>query len=144
MRLIILNNGENEEIEKLPLSITYLETKGDQKEYTSNYVGFTDDINPNLIFMNDFVIQFYSNNDNLNFFDFYGLNETENYLRFINTEEEVFNVKIIDNDNRKELLYKVINSEMVKQTISFYKDSFSKLWFYVLVVIQQLLLFKNI
>lgn len=121
-----------QDINIFPLSITYLQTKGEQIEYTSNYVGFTSDINPNIIFMNDIVIQFYDSEQSIKFLDFYGLNEPENFNEFINFKEtESIKIKVIEDKNRKDLLYRLIYSEKAKQTRQFYENSFIKLWFYV-------------
>jgi hypothetical protein len=133
LRKIILNhkNVSVEELKEFPLLITYLETTGDQKEYTSNYVGVTNDQNPNLIFMNDFVVQFYSEPKHIQFFDFYGLNSEDSFEDYINYNEEIFKVRVIGNQNRKTLLTDIITAEKVRQTISFYQDAFRKLWYFV-------------
>jgi nitrogen regulatory protein PII-like uncharacterized protein len=130
LRQIILTyeTVENEEIYKFPLSIIYLQTLGGLKEYTTNFVGFTNDKNPYLILMNDFIIQFFESNEQIRFFDFHGLN-TDNYKEFVNQNEEEFKVKIIQNEARKQLLNDIIKGEKVKQTLKFYTDSFNKLWF---------------
>lgn len=130
LRQIILNHKtvDTNEIKNYPLAITYLQTIGDEAEYTSNYVGYTSDRNPNLIIMNDFVIQFYESPDTVSFFDFYGLTTEENYTQFININEEHFVVNIFPNDRRKQFLLDFIKSERVKQTIQYYGDCFGELW----------------
>jgi len=130
LREIILTyeTVDNEELNKFPLSITYLQTLGGLKEYTTNFVGFTNDKNPYLIFMNDFIIQFFDSDEEIRFLDFHGLN-SENYQQFINQNEGGFKVKIVQNTERKQLLNDIIKGEKVKQTLKFYKDSFNKLWF---------------
>lgn len=141
LRNFIFNHDQIEldELNIFPISITYLQTKGEQKEYTSNYVGFTSDINPNIIFMNDFVLQFYDSINSVRFLEFYGLNEGENFDHFINYKEtETIKLKIVQHEKRKELLNRIINTEKVKQTIKFYEDSFKKLWFYIFGVIPSL------
>jgi hypothetical protein len=57
LRQIILNHESISDLDlkDFPLTITYLETTGDRREYTTNVVGFTNDTNPLLIFMNDFI-----------------------------------------------------------------------------------------
>jgi hypothetical protein len=130
LREIILTyeTVDNEELDKFPLSITYLQTLGGLKEYTTNFVGFTNDKNPYLIFMNDFIIQFFDSDEEIRFFDFHGLN-SGNYQEFVNQNEGEFKVKIVQNKERKQLLNDIIKGEKVKQTLKFYKDSFNKLWF---------------
>lgn len=133
LRIIILNHNNltEDELKVFPLAITYLETTGEQEEYTSNYVGVTNDQNPNLIFMNDFVIQFYPNPECINFFNFYGLNNEDTFQDYINHNEDNFRIKVIGNENRKTLLTDIVTAEKVKQTISFYQDAFKKLWYFV-------------
>lgn len=129
-RQIILNYStvENVELTKFPLSITYLQTLGGVAEYTTNFVGFTNDKNPYLIFMNDFVIQFFESNEEFRFLDFYGLNTEPEFEDFLNQNEEVFKVNIFQNDERKQFLNDFIEGEKVKQTVQYYADSFNVMW----------------
>jgi hypothetical protein len=128
LRQIILSykTVDTNEIKHYPLAITFLQTIGDEAEYTTNYVGYTSDRNPNLIIMNDFVIQFYEGS--VRFFDFYGLTTEQNYKQFINFNEEQFVVNIFQNERRKQFLQDFINTERVKQTIQYYADRFRELW----------------
>ena len=130
LRQVILNyeTVDGVELNQFPLSITYLQTLGGLKEYTTNFVGFTNDKNPYLIFMNDFIIQFFDSDEEIRFFEFHGLN-SENQEEFINQKEEIFKVKVVQNDERKRLLNNIVKGEKVKQTLKFYTDSFNKLWF---------------
>ncbi|CAM4360489.1 hypothetical protein EWU23_13340 [Cytophagaceae bacterium 50C-KIRBA] len=130
LRLIILNHStvNANELSHYPIAITYLQTTGDEAEYTTNYVGFTNDRNPNLIIMNDFVIQFYENPDTVKFFNFYGLTTEQNYKELINFSEQQFVVNIFQNSNRKQLLKDFITTDRVKLTIQYYVDSFEELW----------------
>jgi len=129
LRQIILNYKTCivKELNHYPLAITYLQTTGDEAEYTTNYVGYTSDRNPNLIIMNDFVIQFYEVSDAVKFFRFYGLSTEQNYKELINCNEEQFIVNIFQNDKRKQFL-KDFTTEKVKQTIQYYEDCFGELW----------------
>ena len=130
LRQIILNYKilSDNEINDFPLSITYLETTGGDYQYTTNYVGFTSDKNPNIIFMNDFSVQFFDSVDNIKFLNFHGLNSETDYSEYVNCKEETFNVKILNDAQRRELLHELIVAEKVKQTMRFYKSSFVKLW----------------
>ena len=58
LRQIILNyeTVDENEITHFPLSVTYLETVGDEHEYTTNIVSYTSDKNPNLIFIIESII----------------------------------------------------------------------------------------
>jgi hypothetical protein len=131
LRLFTLNpdNYEIPAISIYPLSVTYLETTGGQAEYTSNFVGFTNDKNPFLIFFNDFIIQFYESQESIQFKAIHGLNSQELYQEFININEESFVVPIRHNDGRKELLNAFITAEKVKQTVDFYANGFKRFWF---------------
>ena len=130
LRQIILNfkTINDSELNHFPVSVTYLETVGDEHEYTTNFVGYTNDKNPNLIFMNDFVIQFYENADAVKYFNFYGLNNEAHYKELLNCKEQQFLINIFSNDSRKQLLKDFITAERVKQTIQYYTDCFAKLW----------------
>lgn len=130
LRLIILQHKAvtEEQVKEFPLSITYLETLGGEKAYTSNFVGFTSDRKPNLIIMNDFVIQFYESIEHVKFFDFYNLND-EDFHEFANYKEEVFKVKILHDAERKAFLRAMVREEKVKVTLSFYEEKFKELWF---------------
>jgi len=127
LRLIILNK-QTENISHFPLIITYLETLGGDLAYTQNYVGSTSDKNPYIIFMNDFVIQFYENRDSIKYDEFYGLNSTENFKLSINIDEDIFKIKIIKNEQRKQLLHNIVSKEKVKQTLSLLEKAFDLIW----------------
>ncbi|WP_127023585.1 hypothetical protein [Flagellimonas beolgyonensis] len=131
LRLFILNsdNYDVQDISIYPLSVTYLETTGGQAEYTSNFVGFTNDKNPFLIFFNDFIIQFYESQESVQFIAIHGLNSEEAYQDSINCNEQSFVVPIRHNAARKELLNAFITAEKVKQTVDFYANGFRRLWF---------------
>src|SRR5690606_10669072 len=116
LRQIILN-PKTEKINHFPLSITYLETLGGDMAFTENYVGSTSDKNPYIIFMNDFIVQFFESRESVKFEEFYGLNNEVNYMDYVNIEEDSFIVNIFHNEDRKQLLSDIIRAEKVKQTI---------------------------
>jgi len=130
LRQIIVNQRtiERAEIVQYPLSVTYLQTLGDEKEFTTNFVGYTSDQNPNFILMNDFVIQFFESQSELRFIEFHGLNLESDFKDFINIEEKQFILKILHNAKRKKFLFDFIMAEKVKQTVKYYVDSFSEIW----------------
>lgn len=115
----------------LPLSITHLETIGDEKEYTYNAVGFANLKNLKVIFMNDFIIQFFENEDSIVFDELYGVNKPKDFLKFLNVNSDSFLIKIIPDDLRKDIFKDYIQKDKVKQTLQHYKDSFVKSWFMV-------------
>ncbi|AIM37813.1 hypothetical protein CMU02_06795 [Elizabethkingia anophelis] len=121
---ILQKNGDT----SIPLSVTHLQTLGGNAIYTENYIGFTDDKNPFIVFMNDFVIQVYENEDAIKFLPFHGLNEQETFVSAININEESFAFKIFDNAERKVFLNTVIVNEKVKKTIQYYRDMFDMFW----------------
>lgn len=121
-------NKETENINRFPLAITYLETLGGDIAFTENYVGSTSDKNPYIISMNDFVVQFFDDEKSINFEEFYGLNNTEDFGKSINLKEEEFTIKILTNDERKALLYNLITGEKVKQTLNILEKSFDLMW----------------
>lgn len=129
LRTIILNNKdiETSEIFHFPISITYLQTTGGEKEYTSNFVGYTSDRFPNIIFMNDIVIQFFESIDQIQFFDFYKLND-EDYREYINLKESQFIVRVFQNDRRKQFYHDLSEGEKVKNAIDFFSEKFSLAW----------------
>ncbi|WP_449387173.1 hypothetical protein [Chryseobacterium lineare] len=121
---ILQKNGDT----SIPLSVTYLQTLGGNAIYTENYIGFTDDKNPFIVFMNDFVIQVYENEEAIKFLPFHGLNEQETFVSAININEESFAFKIFDNAERMVFLNTVIVNEKVKKTIQYYRDMFDMFW----------------
>jgi hypothetical protein len=131
LRLIILNNkkiAEGDLIE-FPLSITYLTTDNSAQGKTGNFVGYTDDRNPNLIIMNDFIIQFFDNKDAIRYFDFYDLNSIDNYEMFLNLDFGHFVFKILTNEQRVRLLKEFIEADKIESLMKFYAENFARLWF---------------
>lgn len=114
IRLIILDgiNADVNALNDFPLSITYLITEGGAEAFTRNLVSCMNKNNPYVIFMNDFFIQFYDNEKSVEFNDFYGINNIENYEGFINIREEEFIVKVLSNDERITFL-NLFGEEMV-------------------------------
>jgi len=131
LRNIILDheNITNEDIPIVPIHITYLQVVGDEKEYTSNLVGSTNDIDPNIIFMNDFVIQFFNDNNSINEIEFYGLNDSNDFTELINVDNEKFKIKIIGNDKRLEIINQLTRQEKVQKAVSSILEHFIKKWF---------------
>jgi hypothetical protein len=130
LRLLILNYkiSNLDAITSFPLSVTYLETTGGEKEFTTNIVGFTNDKNPYIIFLNDFVIQFFDRYEDIRFIDFYGLNLADNFLGLVNYKEQRFSVRIMQNSCRKKFLSEFIKAEKIKQTLQFYENYFNNIW----------------
>ena len=119
--------AQEEDIKEYPLSITYLETSTIE-EFTENCVMIMNHSNPNFIIMNDFVIQFYELADNITYFDFYGLNEITDYKSFVNKDEDSFIIKIIHNEDRKNIFSRYIKEEQVKRTLEFLNNLIIDIW----------------
>jgi len=108
LQQIIMNhhNVGLSQIKKYPLSITYLETLGEAKNYTENQILREKSENPYFIWMNDFVVQFFDSVSEINFIVLFGINDANTYMDYINYNEESFKVKIIHNEERK-----IVNSK---------------------------------
>lgn len=91
-------------LKTFPLSITYLTTRGEDIEYTTNRVGYAIGSNPSIIFMCDFLIQFYESMNELSFLPLYGTNKRDNYKKYVNFKESAFLFKIISNEERKDII----------------------------------------
>lgn len=130
LRLIILGHDKVslEEINQFPIVVTYLETLGGEEEYTTNVVGLTNNTGPNLIFMNDFFIQFYENIDSVSWFDFYGLNDQKSYMEFVNYANNQFIFDLFHNKKRKQLIHDMLYAEKVEPSVDVYKSMFIKGW----------------
>jgi len=133
LRLTILNSEliESCDIPNFPYHITYLQTVGDEKAYTHNFVGCTSDRNPNIIFFNDFVIQFFENQNLIQTLDFYGLNQSNDFELFVNCDNEEVKIKILPNQSRLEIVGRINKEEKVQKSISYFVQTFSKQWFLI-------------
>lgn len=131
LRNLILNHEKvtKEELEEFPLLVTYLETKPTNGGPTSNFVALTDDKNPNLIIMNDFVIQFYADKDNIPFFDFHALNNPEDFNKYLNQVGQAFIIKIIPDADRRRFLNEFITRDDIRSRNESYRESFRQLFY---------------
>jgi len=109
-------NLEYEDLECIPLSVTYLETLPDEEDINvvtrepfnelykgTNHVSVVEGSNPYIILMNDFVIQMYDTN-RLIFESFYGLNQVGTFAIFFNHNKDEFMSPIFLNNKRKEFI----------------------------------------
>ena len=126
--LINFNKLEDKRLVKFPIIVTYLQTLGDQKEFTSNFVGLATGNNPIIIFMNDFVIQFFESKDNMRFYELFGINDPENFQNFINTQSDVFIFQIISNAERKVISNKYYEKSKVDNCLQYIALSFRFKW----------------
>lgn len=133
LRLIILNHTEvaPEVINQFPIVVTYLETLGGDEEFTTNLVGLTNTTSPSLLFMNDFIIQFYESIDTVGWFDFYGLNDRGAYGEFVNYGNDQFVFNIFHNKQRKQLIHDMLHAVKVKPSVDAYRHLFVQGWQHV-------------
>jgi hypothetical protein len=131
LRHTILNHEsiENDAIPIFPIHVTYLQVLGVEKEYTSNFVGSTNDRDPNIIFMNDFVIQFFEDEESINEIDFYGLNDSNDLSEFVNSDNIAFKFKILPNNKRLQILTALAREDKVQKAISSFIQNFTRRWF---------------
>lgn len=99
-RLLLEKEIEKEEILSIPMAVTYLNTLGDDYEYTRNTVGFASIDQSKMILMNDFIVQVFPRIESSNYIDFFGVNDPATFYHFTNYKEEKFRLKIISNDDR--------------------------------------------
>lgn len=124
LRNFILNHKtiELEKLNKFPLSITFLQTE----DYTENIVGSTSDSNPYIIFLNDFIVQFYDKKEEIKYWDLYDINEKANYLDFINCDEDDFKIRVLDDDLRRKIYLSVVSTSkgnpMIKKLTHVFVD----------------------
>lgn len=133
LRLAILNYGtiSDEDLPNYPLHITYLQTTGDAKAYTGNCVGCTNDRNPNIIFLNDFVVQFFDDIENVKSIDFYGLNDSNDIEQLINVDNSIFRIKVLPNHERLDMITRIAREEKVQKVTIYFIKTFSKQWFLI-------------
>jgi hypothetical protein len=130
LRLSILKGLEtpDEEFDLFPISITYLITLGGEDKYTYNWVGITDDRNPNIILMNDFLVQFFESEESIRFLDFYGINNADDFKHYINVSEGEFRIKVISDDERKKFLEQMGRTSTVPPKLKNMMHSFIQTW----------------
>lgn len=137
LRIKILNEDYTE-LEQFPISVQYLETLPSLEEgkdekvvktdvyKTDNIVALVEGINPNIILMNDFLIQFYEDLD-FPFVDFHGFNDSQDYIELLNYNSNVYKMKVISNEDRKVFLYNIYYQYIIPK-IDFYKNAFVEVY----------------
>lgn len=110
LRQKIFDNDKSK-LEDIPLSITYMQNinksdEGYTEFKTDNMVNPIEGENPYVIMMNDFVIQMFEPSE-ITYDEFFGLNDIEDFLEYLNYGEENFEVKVISNQERKEFNGKI-------------------------------------
>lgn len=103
-RKIILGykNCNDFDLKQYPMSLTYIKTEEDNN-HSAHFSGVASGKNPYVIFLNDFIVQLYDSNDDVKFEELFGINEKDSYKDFINFNESLFKIKIINESEWKEI-----------------------------------------
>lgn len=128
--IILYHKGiDFSEINIFPLAIAYLKNEGELIEKTSNLVGYDVKVSPNVIFLNDFIIQFFESKKLIeNLKKPFNENDKTDH-KYINFEEnENFIVKLFNNDQRLKFLL-AINQPKMEATIQEIRMNFSNYFF---------------
>jgi len=123
-KIIIDKEITEEEISSIPLNITYLNTLGDDFEYTKNLVGVAMIEGNAVIFFNDFVIQVFESVDAIKYIDIYGINDKATFSDFANYMEDEFVIKVINNDERIEIASRYYQQEKVDKSLEVFNYIF--------------------
>lgn len=134
LRIKILD-ADNTELEDIPLSITYLETLRDPDDpnlgnnyKTLNVVSIQECSNPCVIILNDFVIQLYEDL-NFPFYSLYGINDSADYIKYLNHNQPLFKVKVLPNEERKAVLriyFSLAAKSFIRNHALFFLDTFTQ------------------
>ena len=113
-------------IKEIPLRVTHLNTLGDDYEYTRNLVGTLKDKSNFVIFFNDFVLQAFESEGDINFIDLYGLNQKDSFSKTFNINEGQFSIDILFNQERIDFASRLYQNDFVKNTLDLYQHIFIK------------------
>lgn len=104
-------------LKKYPMAVAFIESR-DQKDYTSHFVGMASGKNPYVILMNDFVVQLFDSEKDIDFYPLYGLNDKETYKDYINYNEDSFIIQIIQEGEWHRISERYYISEIVVAVIN--------------------------
>jgi hypothetical protein len=124
LRQLIYNGLPTDDVrvKQYPLSLTFMYTGDDPLENTFNGTGYAEGNNPNLILMNEFVVQFFESPAEVRFESFYGLNKQNTFHSFFNVSESEFRIRILSDQQRREFLSSYHSQGVVgNRTTSYYK-----------------------
>jgi hypothetical protein len=85
-------------LKKYPMSVSFI-LSPKQKDHTRHFVGMASGRNPYVIFMNDYVVQLYDDMESVNYYSLYGLNNKETFKDYINCNEDIFKIQIVQNNS---------------------------------------------
>lgn len=111
-------------LKEIPLRVTYLNTIGDDFEYTKNLVGILKDKSNFVIFFNDFVLQAFESESDINFIELFGLNQIDAYSKSFNISEAQFSIDILFNEERIDFASRLYQKDFVKNTLDLYQHIF--------------------
>lgn len=115
----VVSDELKDKILKIPIVINYLETPAE--EGSSNIIVIPKKVNPYIIFICDFVLEFFDNIDHMpisgDFGNFYGLNDGLNEDE-INFMEKIFIFRKITNKKRYEIINKFVRKDLVVEKLS--------------------------
>ncbi len=122
-----LHNGifqDDPVLSKIPLRITHLNTVGTDLEYTKNIVGILKGKSNFAIFFNDFIIQAFEKTEDINFIEFYGLNQKDNFIQSFNVNENRFIIDILFNQERIYFASTLNQNDLAPKIIGYYQNIF--------------------
>lgn len=118
-----LFEGDDKLLRDIPIKVTYLNTVGEDVEYTSNIVGTLKEKSGQIIFFNDFVIQASENIKAVKYMKLVGVNDERDIYKGYNCNEGIFVVDILFNDERLSFL-NIIYEELAPRTINVFQEVF--------------------
>ena len=125
-KIIFEANIDDSLVISVPLTVTYLNTVGDDSEFTKNLVGHGNIEGSPVIFFNDFVIQVFEKDRDAKFIELYGINDEVTFQKYINKDEDAFTFRIFDNESRLRFSGEYFRQEKVGSTLSFFAKIFEK------------------
>lgn len=114
----IFKNKENI-LSSIPLKISYLDSVGNDIEYSSNLVGIYTFQSNYIIFFNNFIIQSFETEIDIVDIDLHGLNSNRNFKQDFNINESEFYFNIFSDKARNSFI-ESIHDLWVKDMIEFY------------------------
>lgn len=122
-KLIYSTKSDLDQLASVPLNVIYLNTVGDDFEYTRNTVGIASWDDNSLIIFNDFIIQAFDNVENVKYVDFLGFNDPKTFAYFTNYRENQFKFRVTDHETKVKL-WKAYSDKKAEQERAFYRRIF--------------------
>ena len=113
-------------LKKYPMAVSFIVSLK-QEDHTRHFVGMTNESNPYVIFMNDYVIQLYDDMKCVKYYSLYGLNTKESYKDYINYNEDKFKIQVIQDESWSQISDSYYHSEIIpmvkKEFVSIYSKT---------------------